>query len=636
MKLIYGQWTFRNPSPGALPFPLFRGAAAEDTTIYSDQNLFFAATGFTQVPLSVDRSGTNGTDDKSLLLWNGRLDNRQELCGTLGIRASTDKETLAAAYRKWNTDAFRRIIGDWSLIIWDAVAQSLILTKDPVGTRPLFYSLDPDRLVWSSSLGWLVQNGRLSLGLSTEYLAGWLALFPSASLTPYAAIRSVPPSSFVRFGSGRAPTIHSYSQIEPSDVYLTADEHECEEIFRSLFANSVRRRLRSSEPVLADLSGGMDSSSIVCVADALLRHEADLAPRLDTVSYYDDDEPNWNERAYFSLVEQKRGRCGLHVPVDSAYYTAALFEGQELAVVPAELGKTAPREQAVRAFIASEGHSTILCGVGGDEFTGGVPTPVPELADLLAAGAFRELFRQLTQWALSQKRPIAHVALDTVRAFVPKTRTVPPWLMPDFRRRFAFAFNGYEMPLTLRGSRPSFQENLHALSAIQRQLAVSHVGSGGPAEKCYPYLDGDLLQFLFNVPRVQLVQPGRRRSLMRRSLAGIVPDEILHRKRKAFVNRAPRTAIASHWKHVESLTRGMVAESLGMVTSGAFRQALEEIRSGKDVPLVPVQRMLVLECWLRNISAHGLRPSPKPTTEVPVSQKMRPAHGGGLKQVSVD
>ena len=95
--------------------------------------------------------------------------------------------------------------------------------------------------------------------------------------------------------------------IQPREFVIGSDA-EYEEHFRSVFAQSVRRRLRSDSPILAELSGGMDSSSIVCMADEIISRGQLATPRLDTLSYYDDSEPNWNERPYFSQVEEKRGR----------------------------------------------------------------------------------------------------------------------------------------------------------------------------------------------------------------------------------------------------------------------------------------------------------------------------------------
>ena len=104
--------------------------------------------------------------------------------------------------------------------------------------------------------------------------------------------------------------------------------------------------------------------------------------------------------------------------------------------------------------------------------------------------------------------------------------------------------SGYPQRLRILGASPAFQENLHALDALRRQLASAEL----PCQPCfewrYPFLDRDLLQFLYTIPREQLVRPGERRSLMRRALKGIVPEGILARKRKAFLTRVPLQALA--------------------------------------------------------------------------------------------
>src|SRR5207249_9889408 len=128
-------------------------------------------------------------------------------------------------------------------------------------------------------------------------------------------IEAVPSSCFVRFETGRA-VIRRYWDFEPSEINRRRNATEYEEQFRCVFTNSVRRRLRSSTPVLAELSGGMDSSSIVCVADAVMADGFVETPRLDTVSYFDDSETNWNELPFFAKVEQQRGRAGRHVALD--------------------------------------------------------------------------------------------------------------------------------------------------------------------------------------------------------------------------------------------------------------------------------------------------------------------------------
>ncbi|HKW35229.1 MAG TPA: lasso peptide biosynthesis B2 protein [Candidatus Acidoferrum sp.] len=554
-----------------------------------------------------------------LLLWNGRLDNGPDLLRQLGGKTSSqtpDEEIVAACYGRWQTRAFPKLIGDWSLTVWNPAAQSLILAKDLVGLRPLFYTVTPSELKWSSALEPLVENSSSSLNLDFEYLAGWLSFFPAPHLTPYRGILAVPPSSFLCFEGGRS-RVRQHWQFDPGKQIRYADAFDYEEHFRAIFTNAVRRRLRSAKPLLAELSGGMDSSSIVCVSDALMRHEMDLAPRLDTLSFYDDAEPNWNEQPYFAKVEEKRGRTGRHIKIESENDLIALLEDDAPALTPAQCGKNSSRNQQVEELVKACGYAEILSGTGGDEFMGGVPTPIPELANLIAALRLPALCRQLKLWALSQRLPWMQLLGETLRSFAPQFLFGPapayrpaPWLMPRFTRLHRAALAGYDRRLTFFGPRPSFQENLSTLKALQRQIACFTESSSRGCERRYPYLDRDLLEFIFAVPREQLVEPGRRRVLMRRSLAGIVPDEILTRKRKAYVNRGPRVAIANRWTELLPFADNMIAESLGIASSRRFLQSLEDVRLGREIPLVPLIRTLTLERWLRNLAGKAvLRPT---------------------------
>ena len=189
-----------------------------------------------------------------------------------------------------------------------------MLAKDPIGTRHLYYSFDNNQVTWSTILDPLVRFAGKTFALNEEYIAGWFSMFPAAHLTPCVGIHSVPPSSFVLLRPGKH-TVSKYWDFDPGKKIRYRTDAEYEEHFRTVFATAVQRRLRSDRPVLAELSGGRDSSSIVCMADTIIARGAADTPRLDTISYYDDSEPNWNERPYFTKVEEKRGRTGWHINV---------------------------------------------------------------------------------------------------------------------------------------------------------------------------------------------------------------------------------------------------------------------------------------------------------------------------------
>jgi asparagine synthase (glutamine-hydrolysing) len=554
----------------------------------------------------------------AVIIWDGRLDNRTELINELGDSLtvnSTDVAIAAASYEKWGAKCLGKLIGDWALSIWNPIERSLILAKDPIGARHLYYSFDNHQVTWSTILDPLVRLAGKTFPLNEEYIAGWFSMFPAVDLTPCVGIHSVPPSFFVLLRPGKH-AVSKYWDFDPNKKIRHRTDAEYEEHFRDVFAKAVQHKLRSDSPVLAELSGGKDSSSIVCIADTIVARGAADTPRLDTISYYDDSEPNWNERPYFSKVEEKRGRTGWHVNVgprdrDESPMPQPRFESSHNRVLPAlgHDGRTSPQ---IRMCLASQENRVVLSGIGGDEVMGGVPTPTPELEDLLARAQFGALAHQLKAWALEKRRPWFHLLWEAARGFfppvlagVPKYMRPAPWLQPSFVTRHWAALTGYPSRTKLFGPLPSFQENVGTLDALRRQLARTALPFEPPYEKRYPYLDRGLLEFMFSIPREQLVRPTQRRSLMRRALIGIVPAEILNRKTKAFVTRSPMVAISNDWAHFAETTQNMLSGSLGIVVPERISEVLQKARRGGEIPMVKLMRTILIEGWLKDLRTLG-------------------------------
>lgn len=551
-----------------------------------------------------------------VLTWDGRLDNRSELIRELrndSAHSATDVAIVAAAYQQWKSKCFGRLIGDWALSVWDINTRSLILAKDAIGTRHLYYSIDQNVVTWSTVLDPLVLFAGRTFSVCEEYIAGWLSFFPATHLTPYVGIYAVPASCSVLIEPGKH-SVSKYWDFDPGKRIRYKSDSDYEEHFRTVFTETVRRTLRSDCPILAELSGGMDSSSIVCMADNVIAHGVAEAPRLDTLSYYNDSEPNWNERPYFIKVEQKRGRTGCHIDVDSEELLPRELESDRFEATP-NSGSGHP-SKAGRQFndcLSSNGNRVVLSGIGGDEVMGGIPTPTPALQDLLAKAQFGALAHQLKVWALDKRKPWFYLLHEAVRGFlplpwiiVPKTKRPAHWLSTDFGERNHDALRGYNSRIKLFGPLPSFQDNIATLEALRRQMACSPLPSEPAYEKRYPYLDRDLLEFMYAIPREQLVRPGHRRSLMRRALVGIVPGELLNRKRKAFLARTPMIAISKEWLGLVQLSDHMICGSLAIVNPRQFSEALQKARMGREVAMTTLMRTLAAELWLRTLEDRGL------------------------------
>jgi asparagine synthase (glutamine-hydrolysing) len=540
--------------------------------------------------------------------WDGRLDNRKDLMEKLGgeMRSdSTDLEIIAAGHERWGSDLFSRVVGDWALSVWNPMDQSLVLAKDFVGTRTLYYCVAKKQVTWCTILDPLVRFAVHRFELEKEYIAGWLSFFPATHLTPYVGIYAVPPSCFIRFQKASAD-VTKYWDFNPSKQIRYRTDSEYEDHFRSVFKESVRRRLRCDSPIVAELSGGMDSSSIVCMADEIAGLEPSSCSDVETVSYYDNSEPNCDDQSYFTLIEEKRGRAGCHLDLGRDISVLAFDHGGQFFPIP-HVRHDSDDTVGFASLMRTNGARTLLSGFGGDEVTGGVPTPIPELADLLARVRLRLLASQLKRWALQKRRPWIYLLLETIQEFLPERfvrpseSILPPvWLRDEFANQHGAAMLPDRKRARMFGSLPSFQMSLKVQEILRRQLGCSPPECSSLCEKRYPYLDRDLLEFLFAIPREQLVRPGQRRSLMRRALVGIVPGEVLDRRRKAFVVRGPIHRIANHRSEILEFSRKSMMAALGIVDEDKFLRTLDAVRAGYEVAIIPLLRAFALEQWLRN------------------------------------
>jgi asparagine synthase (glutamine-hydrolysing) len=547
----------------------------------------------------------------SLLTWDGRLDNRTELLAQWNLSlddARGDARLALIAYQLWGTACFGKLVGDWSLALWDAREQCLLLARDFIGVRHLYYLSEPGTVTWSTILDPLFRMARGTCELSEEFVAGYLSpALPAPHLTPYAGILAVRPGTFVRFKRTET-TIEEFWRFNARERLVYRSDTAYEEHFRHVFSEAVRRRLRSSRPVLAELSGGIDSTSIVAVADRLSARGIALAPRVDTISYFDEAEPNWNERPYFSLVEQQRGRTGYHLDVGG---TCGTFEDPEDAFFRPLPGHDRRSVVHNREFArcSEQSHSRVLLsGTGGDEFLGGVPTPTPELQDLFVRFRWRHLARQLAAWSLQKRQPWMHTGYAALEEFLPQRlrrararATIAPWIARAFLDRYLDAFAAGMPRVKLTGELPSLQSNCLSLERLRRQLALRHLDPVVRQYTTYPYLDSALLDFVFAVPREQILRPGQRRSLMRRALAGLVPAEILGRRRKAFVSRQPMMALVSARTQVNVLLRSSLAAARGWIEPKALKAALESVERGDVTHVIPLFTTFYLELWLRKL-----------------------------------
>ncbi len=551
-----------------------------------------------------------------VLTWDGRLDNREVLIADLQRdldTSPTDLTIFAAAFERWDTDCFRRIIGDWVVSIWKPEQRELLFAADFMGIRHIFYYLKNDRIWWSTDLGPLMLLSGDRFHIDDDYIAGYFAHEPDAHLTPYREIREVPPGQVVRIRNGSV-SVERFWRFSPKSRIRYKTDAEYEEHFRHVFRQSVRRRLRSDSPILAELSGGLDSSSIVCMADDILAKEGAQTSRLDTLSYYDKTEPLGDDWIYFQKVEAYRGRTGRHVDASKLSSVPASLESTEFNPLPGYLcsGRHLEAERAV--VVRAGGYRAVLSGLGGDEFLGGIPNPTAQLADLILQFRLVQLVRQLVAWSLVKKRPLIQLFGEGLlellpplfRQYLVNQANIEPWVRKNFARRTRLAIRLLDVDDHFGLWLPTRRSCIGGVLIMANKLAKFTSSAEVPEESRFPYLDQTLIEFILSIPAGQLLRPGERRSLMRRSLVGIVPGIILSRKTKQFGARTPVLAMQKNLQQLRAAFEAPLSSQLGYVDSASFLGALHAATNGKDIHVSRMIRTISLELWLRDLASRCL------------------------------
>src|SRR6266571_1942866 len=225
MSVQFGRWNFEGQPPSSEYIEKVSAALApygpDSNESYSKDGVRILYRAFHTTKESRRETQPHISSSGAVITWDGRLDNRAELISELRDSltiSSTDVAILAAAYEKWSTNCFAKLIGDWSLSIWNPNNRSLVLAKDPIGTRHLYYSFDDNQVTWSTILDPLLRFAGKTFAICEEYIAGWFSCFPAAHLTPCVGLHSILPRKSVIAPTPNTKSISALSSRKPSSA----------------------------------------------------------------------------------------------------------------------------------------------------------------------------------------------------------------------------------------------------------------------------------------------------------------------------------------------------------------------------------------------------------------------------------
>ena len=555
------------------------------------------------------------TSQGHLLVWNGRLDNRDGLLRQLRDRIPngpvliTDVEIVLAAYLKWGEDCFVRLIGDFCLALRDEHLEKLYLVRDVVGTRTLYFHADGNRVCWSTHLSPLLHVFHLPLEIEEEYIAGQLTRAPEPGLTPYKNIHAVKPGHVFTFShDGRMIERRYWSLYPSSEIRYRRDEQYVEHFLHE-FRESVRCRLRSDGPVFAELSGGLDSSSIVCIADQILATERVQAPRLETVSQVFRECPTSDERKFIRLVEQQRGINSHYIFEDEHRMLAPLPDDFDI-VTPNPAMLALNYLKGMREAMRENNARVLMSGQGGDELLGSNYSAYPEVADHLRSLKLALLNRRLRDWSSALNKPYIQLLLKSaLLPLLPRGvqtlfkrgtgRVLPPWFAPEFIKRANLSERNLGVKDVFGFRLPSERDQSAGFISMVRGISLGSRSEQTDIDITYPYLHRPLVEFLQAVPIEQLLRPGENRSLMRRAMRGILPDKIAERKTKGNPEEVIDRALMREWARLRPIFENARVCARGYIDQRRLLAALDRARHGCERLSSPLLATVCLELWLR-------------------------------------
>ena len=240
-----------------------------------------------------------------VLVSDARIDNRDELLSTLNLidhpaEKITDGQLLLSAYEKWGCNCPNQLLGDFSFAIWDENRRTLFCARDHFGVKPLYYYASDRIFAFASEIKALLCLPEVPRQLNEIRVAEHLILLDSdPKITFYRDIFRLPPACHLSVNA-HSLKVYEYWSLESNRALSLGSNQEYANQFLDLFTEAVRCRLRSVSPVGAMLSGGLDSSSITCVARNLLAAEGSLP--LHTFSAGFDIVSESDEQAFQSAV----------------------------------------------------------------------------------------------------------------------------------------------------------------------------------------------------------------------------------------------------------------------------------------------------------------------------------------------
>jgi asparagine synthase (glutamine-hydrolysing) len=561
------------------------------------------------IDLATGHQPIHNEDRTVWIVFNGEIYNfpelRRELEGA-GHRfyTSTDTEAIVHAYEQWGTGAIGRLRGMFGLAIWDARSRTLLVARDRIGIKPMYYAATRERLYFGSELKSIVEAPDVARDLDFDAIDHYLSfLYTPRDASIFAGVKKLPPGHLLTWRDGRA-AIEQYWEMDAEESFRGTERDAVSEL-RSVLLDAVRCHLLSDVPLGAFLSGGVDSSVVVGLMSEV------SGSRVKTFSIGFDD-PAYDE------LEHAR-RVAKHFGTDHHEFVVRPDAVAILDRVIAHFDEPFADASALPTWYVSEmarRHVTVvLSGDGGDELFGGYDRYIPHRRVAMFDRCSSRALRSAAAAAAARmphgargRNFLRHVGRDARGRYIDSIRFFgadekPDLLTADVRRRLrsqdpeARLARRFERLTRLPWQSQMMRFDVETYLPDDVLTKVDRMSMAHSIESRVPLLDNEVVTFASTLPAAMKIKNGRRKHVLKEVAATLLPREILDRRKQGFAVPLGAWFRGNLRELFADTLLSARARQRDYFDSGFVRRIVDEHLSGRRDHTLRLWQLVVFERW---------------------------------------
>lgn len=501
----------------------YRGAAEQQVT----EGLILAT-------MSMGWDASMGSWQDWLVALQGYITNWDDLAALHSLDfdpTNTCADKIARAYERLGDSLFGKLRGEFAMLLYNRRSRYLVALTSPVGTRPLFFKQEKDRILFATEIRQiLAATGEKPVLNEAAMVNVILNRAVPSEATVYAGISRILPARVYTFSPDQAAAPKGVSYWEPPEIIYTPRRHRDDyaEELRQHMKKAVERALPPVPFGLA-LSGGLDSGAILAFLHELAQGGNSLASECDIISLifpgFECDESQH--------IQATLNKIGTTAALINALYIATDWFNEDLEALDISMGPGIHDFKMMTDSIQLSHRNVLLTGVGGDEWIEG---DLRYLADELRSFHLLSILREFV--------PLWRTSGVTLPRFIWRNVVAPKWTLPRWKKGtpsdwLGIKWRAFNTRYDLKngeghGGKGFPRGRIH----IHRELQFAQFTDLHPQveqfiarqgiEVRHPFMDFDLVEFCLRIPPQELIARTGGKGLMRRALDGYLPHEVLH------------------------------------------------------------------------------------------------------------